>query len=117
MVIRRAKPWFAVEYHDEKKHGFDKETPDDEWLRSVSQKKWVVISHDQRFHNDSLALEAVRQHQARVFYLSGGSLKTWDKLRIFTESFRRMHDIIKTEKPPYIYRISYECRITRVKGI
>lgn len=116
-MLRSAKPWFDVEYHDERKNGFNNHTPDDEWLASVSQKGWVVISHDKRFHMDSLALEAVRQHNARVFYLCGGSLKTWDKLRIFSQTFIRMDALIKKQKAPYIYQVSYANRVTRVKGI
>lgn len=91
--------------------------PDDEWLAVVSKKKWIVISHDKRFHEDSLAIEAVRQHKARIFYLCGGSLQNWDKLRIFAQSFNRIKAIVDKESPPYIYQVTYSDRILRVKGI
>lgn len=116
-MLRRAKPWFGIEYHDDTKHGFNNLTPDDEWLSMVGQKGWVVISHDRRFHTDSLALEAVRQHGVRVFYLCGAPLKTWDKLRIFAQTFKRMEKIIADQKPPYIYQVSYADRVTRVRGV
>ena len=117
LVLQKAKPWFGIEYHDDKKNGFKQTTRDDEWLAEVAKKGWIVISHDKRFHEDSLALEAVRQHRARVFYMFGGSLPTWDKIRIFAQSFTRIEKLIATQRAPFIYTISQANRITRVAGI
>src|SRR3546814_12466516 len=72
LLLRKAKPWFGVEFHDEKKNGFAHNTPDDEWLAVVAGKGQIIISHDKRFHKDSQAIEAVRQHKAKVFYLCCG---------------------------------------------
>jgi len=116
-LLRQAKPPFGVQFHDEPSNGFSQNMPDDEWLAVVSKKQWVVISHDKRFHEDSLAIEAVRQHKARVFYLCGGSLPNWDKLRIFAQAFKRIKAIVETQEPPYIYQVTYTDRVLRVRGI
>jgi uncharacterized LabA/DUF88 family protein len=104
-----------VEYHDDKKHGYALDEDDDRWLADVSLKKWIVISHDKRFHTDSLAIAAVKQHGGRVFYLDGGSSVKWDKLRRFCASYRRMHDIIEKQKAPFIYRVTYADKIIPVR--
>ena len=106
---------FAVEYHDDKRHGFAQDEDDDAWLAKVSAKNWIVISHDKRFHVDSLAMEAVRQHGGRVFYLDGGSSVKWDKLRRFCAAFRRINEIIKIERKPFIYRVRYDDKVIPVR--
>lgn len=116
-LLRQVRAPFGVEYHDEKKNRFEQTLEDDNWLATVSQRKWVVVSHDKRFHQDSLALEAVRQHGGRVFYLDGGSLPKWNKLRLFVSCYKRIEHIAKNEKPPYIYRVTYSDRVIRVRGI
>jgi uncharacterized LabA/DUF88 family protein len=93
---------FNIEYHDDKKHGFAQDEDDDKWLAEVSAKKWIVISHDKRFHKDSQAIEAVRQHGGHVFYLDGGSSVKWDKLRRFCFGYRRICAILNAKKAPFI---------------
>lgn len=112
-MLARLRAPFGVEFHDDKKHGFKHATPDDEWLAAVCAKKWIVVSHDKRFHSDSLAMEAVRQHAGRVFYLDGGSSVGWDKLRRFVVAYRRICAIVEREKAPFIYRVTYADKIIR----
>ena len=116
-LLRQIRAPFGVEYHDERKNKFHQALEDDDWLATVSQRKWIVVSHDKRFHVDSLALKAVRQHGGRVFYLDGGSLPKWNKLRLFVSCYKTIEKIANNEKPPYIYRVTYYDRVIRVKGI
>jgi hypothetical protein len=113
-LLKNTRAPFVIEYHDDKKHGYAQNLEDDKWLAEVSQKKWVVISHDKRFHTDSIAIEAVRQHNGRVFYLEGGGSVKWDKLRRFAAMYKRIEAIAKTEKPPFIYKVTYADRVVRV---
>lgn len=107
---------FEIEFHDDKKHGFNETTSDDEWLNVIGQHKWVVLSHDKRFHKDSMAIEAVRQHKVACFYIDGGSLKSWDKLVLFCRCYIRIREIVKRTKPPYIYRVTHQGRVIVVKA-
>lgn len=107
ILLRRTRAPFGIEYHDEKKHGFAQDEEDDKWLAEVSAKGWVVISHDKRFHADSLAIAAVEQHGGRVFYLDGGSSLKWDKLRRFAAAYKRIVKIIAETPGPFIYRVTY----------
>ncbi|MEW4469037.1 hypothetical protein AB1K62_14515 [Parasphingorhabdus sp. JC815] len=115
-LLRQTRAPFKIEFHDEKSNGFARDTDDDVWLAEVSKKGWIVISHDKRFHKDSLAMEAVRQHQGRVFYLDGGSSVNWDKLRRFAYTYKKMEQLVKNQPAPFIYRITYSDRIIRQKG-
>ena len=113
-LLQNTRAPFAIEYHDDKKNGFAQDLDDDKWLAVVSKKKWLVISHDKRFHTDSIAREAVHQHGGRVFYLDGGSSVKWDKLRRFTTAYKRIAFIAENEKPPFIYRVTYADKVIRV---
>lgn len=113
--MRQTRAPFLIEYHDDKAHGFAQTADDDEWLARVSAKGWVVISHDKRFHGDSLAIEAVRQHNGRVFYLDGGSSVKWDKLRRFAVAYKRIIDIVTNQPGPFIYRVTYADKVIPVR--
>lgn len=114
-LLRKTRAPFSIEYHDEGKNGFAQDEDDDSWLADVSAKGWIVISHDKRFHTDSLAIDAVRQHGGRVFYLDGGSSVKWDKLRRFAAAYKRICKIVDNERAPYIYRVTYADKVIQVR--
>jgi hypothetical protein len=116
-TLRNTMPPFNVEYHSEKKNGFRDDLPDDEWLTVVSQKKWLVVTHDKLVHDDSMAKQAVEQYNGRVFYLDGGSAPKWEKLRLFIFAYKKIIRIVKQEKAPFIYRITRNDRIIKVRKL
>lgn len=115
MLLRQTRAPFVIEYHDDRAHGFAQDEDDDQWLAAVSAKGWIVISHDKRFHTDSLAIEAVRQHNGRVFYLDGGSSVKWDKLRRFAVAYKRLREIADNQPAPFIYRVTYADKVIPVR--
>lgn len=114
-MLRKTRAPFLTEYHDDRAHGFAQDEVDDQWLATVSAKRWIVISHDKRFHSDSLAIEAVRQHGGRVFYLDGGSSVKWDKLRRFAVAYKRICKIVEAHRGPFIYRVTYADKVIPVR--
>lgn len=109
--LRNVRPYFGVRYHDEPELGFNQTTQDDEWLGPIGKQGWVVISHDKRFHKDSLAMEAVRQHRAIVVYMDGGSMHLWDKIRLFAQGFQRIRKIAGERRGPLILRLTHSNRL------
>jgi len=116
-LLRETRPPFQIEFHDEKRNGFQHNTPDDEWLSAVSSAGWVFASHDRRFHHDSLAVEAIRQHNGRVFYFPHASSPLWYKLQIFVRSYEKIRNIVRKEPPPWVYNVAVNGRVARLKGI
>lgn len=110
--MRSARPDFDVEYHDEKKHGFNDKTADDEWLALVGQSGWIALSHDKKFHEDGVATKAIEQHRTAVFYVDGGQALLWYKLVLIAKAFDRIRLISRTCKPPYIYHVQRSGRVT-----
>lgn len=113
-LIRRAKPPFGVEYHHDPNNNFPQNMEDDEWLNAVGSQGWIVFSHDRRFHSDGPSITAIRQHKIGCFYLSGASLPIWDKFRIFAKHYKRVEDIIRDTRKPFIYHVKTD-RVLNVK--
>ncbi len=117
-LVRAAHPPFGVVGFDEDKSlGFGETTGDDEWLSVVGQRGWVALSHDKKFHAENAPLLAVRQHKVACFYLAGATLLSWHKFVVFAKASRKIMEYIENEKPPYIFRVHDNGRITKLKGI
>lgn len=108
------KPPFSVEYHHSKTNKFPQNMPDDEWLSICGKNKWVAFSHDKKF--DSIAVEAaaIKAHSVATFALCGATLDSWFKLCYFVRAHSKITDILKTHKPPFLYRIMPNMRFHRV---
>jgi len=105
-ALALVKPPFAVEYHHSKKNNFPQNMADDAWLAICGKNKWVAFSHDKKF--DSIAIEAaaIKEHSVAAFALCGATLDSWFKLYYFVRAYAKATEILKTHKPPFLYRIS-----------
>ncbi|MBV9052257.1 MAG: hypothetical protein JO196_07640 [Hyphomicrobiales bacterium] len=113
-AIWRARPPFNVEFHHNPKNRFDHKTPDDQWLEMAGKLGWIVFSHDRKFHNESAASEAIRQHRIGCFYLWGANAETWDKLKVFLRAADGIMRLAESEMRPFIFQVAHNARISRV---
>ena len=91
------------------------DTPDDIWLSTIGSKGWIVFSHDRKFHNDTIATAAIKQHKIGCFYLCGASSSTWDKLIAFAKGYHRIVDLAATTERPFIYHLTETNRLIKVE--
>jgi hypothetical protein len=103
---------FQVRWHEGE--GFRQDLEDDKWLHQVGSKKWVVISHDAKWHREPSAIEAIRQHKIKCFYLYGASSQMFFKLGALSHNWRKIRGKITSENGPFIYRISIYNRLSKV---
>jgi hypothetical protein len=87
---------------------------DDKWLEIVGAKNWFVFSHDKKWHDESPAIAAIREHKVGCFYLWGAQVPTWDKYVVLAIAYRRIKDRLRTPKP-FIYRVTYNYRVDPVR--
>ena len=87
---------------------------DDIWLEICGKNKWIVFSHDQKFHTILVEAMAIKQHNVAAFYLPGANATTWEKLSYFVRAFPRILEIVKTDQAPYIYRVHPTTRIEKI---
>jgi hypothetical protein len=105
---------FNVEYHHSPANRFPEDMEDDQWLAIVGAKKWIVFSHDKKWHGESPAIAAIKDHKVGCFYLWGASVPTWDKYVCLAIAYRRIKDRLRTPKP-FIYRVTYNYRVDPVR--
>lgn len=110
-LLKRLKPDFGVEWHQ--KH-FAADAKDDEWLAELAGRGWTVVSHDIKFHSVAVENFAVRQHEIGCFYLPCQQSPLWYKAEIFFIANRRMVEIAKSRKPPFIFDINRQGRFAEV---
>jgi hypothetical protein len=101
-----------VKYHQGE--GYKHNTEDDIWLHDVGPKKWIVLSYDAKWQDESTAIEAIKQHKIGCFYLSGASSIGFFRLTRFALSYRKMRDIVAKESRPFIYRIDASNRFKKL---
>jgi hypothetical protein len=104
----------VVEWHHNPKNRFAPETEDDVWLSIVGQKDWIVFSHDQKWHDELVNREAIKQHKIGCFYLWGGSSTTWEKLRCFVRACQNIQRLAESTEKPFIYKVDYYARVKRI---
>lgn len=110
-MIQRLKPNFGVEWHQQH---FKQEAPDDQWMAELADRGWTVLSHDIKFHSVAVENLAVRQHRLGCFYLPGAESPIFYKAEIFFIANRRMIEIARSRKPPYIFNIARDGRFTEI---
>lgn len=94
--------------------GFKDEMLDDEWLNVIGPKKWVVCSHDKKWQDESLAVEAIKQHKIGCFYLYGANSKHFFKVGSLAYNFHKLQSVLGKQKRPFIYAISPRNRLRQV---
>lgn len=103
---------FEVRSHDGER--FPDSMPDDEWLNIVGEKGWIVCSHDAKWHSEAAPLKAIQQHKIGCFYLHGASLPAFYKLKSFARNYEKIEAVIKSERAPFIYRVTQQNRLRRI---
>jgi hypothetical protein len=103
----------TVEIHDDH---FPRDEEDRVWLSLVGEKRWVVLTKDQRLRYRPLELAALRASQARVFVFTAGNLRGQEIVSIFLKALGAIFKILNSRSGPFIARISQSSRITVVQS-
>jgi hypothetical protein len=111
-ALMHLQPPFAVRWH--LKEGFAHDMPHDRWMEIVGPKGWIVIGQDWKFHIRENELKAIKQHAIRCFYLPGTGASKWDTYCRIIRSHKRLMDVSKREKPPFIFDLKGNGHLKRV---
>jgi hypothetical protein len=96
--------------------GFPDKLPDDEWLNIVGPQRWIVCSHDAKWHlpHEDAAMKAIQQHKIGCFYLWGASSPGFFKMKSFAHNYDKIKKVCDTERRPFIYRVTCHNRLLKV---
>ena len=92
-----------VEIHDDH---FPTTALDEDWLREVGQRGWVVLTKDRGIRYRAPALAAIRVSAVRMFVLTAGDLQGSEMAAIFARTRARIVAVARRERPPFIARIT-----------
>jgi hypothetical protein len=104
-------PGTHIRWHQQEGFAFD--MPDDEMFGIVGPRNWVMISQDRKRHLLANETLAVKQHNARCFYLP--SVQRWTTLCHLVSRFEKMRSLAKETKPPFIFEMKTNRQFYKVK--
>ena len=92
----------TVEIHDAH---FSQDINDEDWLRIVGERNWVVLTKDKKIANRSLELLAVAQGNVRLFVLVDGNVSRDVMAQAFVNALEKMQKFIRGNQAPFIAKV------------
>jgi predicted nuclease of predicted toxin-antitoxin system len=99
----------AVEIHDDH---FQRDEEDQVWLKAAGERRWVVLTKDQRLRYRPLEIAALRSSQARVFVLTSGNLRGIEIAEAFVSAIPAMCRMLHRYDGPFIARVSRSGKVS-----
>lgn len=92
----------TVEIHDDH---FSQDLNDEDWLRIVGERNWVVLTKDKKIASRPLELLAVAQGNVRLFGFVGGDVSGVIVAQAFVNALENMKRFIRGNQAPFIAKV------------
>jgi len=92
----------TVEIHDDH---FDPDMKDEDWLRIVGERNWVVLTKDKKIASRPLELLAVAQGNVRLFAFVDGDVPGVVVAQAFVNALENMQRFIRGNQAPFIAKV------------
>jgi len=92
----------TVEIHDDH---FKQDMKDEDWLREVGERNWVVLTKDKKIASRRLELLAVAQGDVRLFAFVDGDVSGVVVAQAFVNALENMQRFIRGNQPPFIAKV------------
>ena len=90
-------------------------TPDVDWLKTVGDNGWIVLSKDGRIRRDSVERTALKAAGVRAFFLTQQGLTGVEMADIFATALHGMVNRAHSQAAPFIYTLSRTGEFSLVK--
>ena len=94
-----------VEVHDDH---FEKDASDAKWLATVGQRRWVVLSKDDRIRRNPVEGAALQAAGVAAFFLGRSDLRGDEMADAFGRALSAMKRALKRFDAPFVARVSIE---------
>jgi predicted nuclease of predicted toxin-antitoxin system len=84
---------------------FSTGTPDEDWLSSVGERGWTIISKDRRIRYRPAELRAYQTSEVGVFVLMGKNVKGWEIVEQLVRNWRRIKELAEKTNRPFIFKV------------
>jgi hypothetical protein len=88
-----------IEVHDDH---FPPDCKDEQWLKIVGARGWVVLTSDRRIRYRGTELAAVMSGGVRAFAFRSGNLTAPEMAGIFLKSFPHVSTLLKKHSGPFV---------------
>lgn len=85
---------------------FEPNTTDEEWLKFVGKKGWIVFTKDKKIRYRAAVVEIVKKRKIRMFILSRGNLSGHEMAQIIINALPAIKKFIFKHPPPFIVSIT-----------
>jgi len=92
----------TVEIHDDH---FSQDINDEDWLRIVGERNWVVLTKDKKIASRPLELLAVAQGNVRLFAFVDGDVPGVVVAQAFVNALENMQRFILGNQAPFIAKV------------
>jgi predicted nuclease of predicted toxin-antitoxin system len=92
----------TVEIHDDH---FIKDMKDEDWLRIVGERNWVVLTKDKKIASRLLELLAVAEGNVRLFAFVDGNVPGVVVAQAFVNALENMQRFIRGNQAPFIAKV------------
>jgi len=96
------KAGVTVEVHEQH---FAPDAPDQDWLKAVGERSWVVLTKDQKIRYHSREREALLASGVRAFVLTAGSASGEEMAQAFLKALPRMEKFLSKHHGPFIVAV------------
>ena len=91
-----------VEIHDAH---FSQDINDEDWLRIVGERNWVVLIKDKKIASRPLELLAVAQSNVKLFAFVGGDVSGVIVAQAFVNALENMQRFMRGNQAPFIAKV------------
>ena len=91
-----------VEIHDDH---FSQDIKDEDWLREVGERNWVVLTKDKKIASRRLELLAVAQGNVRLFAFVDGDISGVVVAQAFVNALENMRGFMRGNPAPFIAKV------------
>lgn len=103
-----------VEAHDDH---FAQNVTDEEWLRYVGAKGWVVLTKDHRIRYRLAELTALKEAKVRAFVLTPRKLTADQNGEVLKRALPAMAKFMERTPPPFIAAVTRGAKIVLLKKV
>jgi predicted nuclease of predicted toxin-antitoxin system len=88
------------------KDHFAPDAKDEDWLREVGRRRWVVLTKDKMLRYRETEIAALLAAKVRAFVLTSGNLRADEMAEAFVKALPRMQRLLKKMKGPFVARVT-----------
>ena len=95
---------------------FETGTEDAEWIPEVTKRGWIILSFDRRIRYKANERAAIREHRARVFFLTAAETTAEQAAQIVRAAIPRIEKLVQETHAPFYATINKNGEIGVVKS-